>query len=815
MRYSAIGLIAVLILLIENWDILLNLKGAFEKPAWKVYRRFLLAVLTYYVTDILWGVFESRKLAFLLFADTTVYYIVVAVGVLFWVQYTVAYLEDMNGLGRVLIQVGRVVAGAITLITTINIFAPILFTVDGESLYRALPLRNAVLVVQILLLLLISAYAITSMLLRLPGKKRECRTLSLFGLLMALFLFGQLWYPFLPLYTIAYMLGTCLLHSFVVNDEKADYELGMEKAERVKELKDAISSLLDNIPGMMFTKDAETGVYLACNQAFATYVHRPDPDGVIGYTAAELFDPATAANYAEDDRMALSMDDPYIFFEDVTDAEGNQRQYQTTKLRYTDAAQRQCVLGMCQDVTDMVRIQRENATSKDAYEKARGTGIIYSHIAQAMTRGFQNLYYVNIDSEEFIEYRMDDDSGTMVEVRRGWHFFEECRIEAERVVHTDDRAAFIKALDRKTLTAALDRNGVFVMTFRLISESDSRYVSMRVSRMEDDERYIILGITNIDEQMKQRRAAERMREEQIAYARLSALAGDYLCVYVVVPGSGRYREFSASAAYETYALAKEGMDFFAATRENACRIVFPDDLNRFLSAFSKESILSEIERCGIYTLSYRIILEGKPTYIQLKAAMVEEEEGDRLVVGVINIDAQVRQEEEYVKHLAQAQIEANIDPLTGVKNRHAYLATEEHLDRQIAESRVSPFAIVILDVNDLKKINDTAGHQAGDQFLRDACKIVCDVFKRSPVFRVGGDEFAVVAQGADYQCIDELVGLIGKHNADASRSGGIVVACGMSKFDGDDSVAPVFARADQNMYENKNRLKEEREVRGR
>ena len=72
MYYSAIGLLAALILLIENQDVIRNLEGAFEKPAWKVYRRFLFAVLAYYVTDILWGVTESAELATLVSVDRTV-----------------------------------------------------------------------------------------------------------------------------------------------------------------------------------------------------------------------------------------------------------------------------------------------------------------------------------------------------------------------------------------------------------------------------------------------------------------------------------------------------------------------------------------------------------------------------------------------------------------------------------------------------------------------------------------------------------------------------------------------------------------------
>lgn len=233
----------------------------------------------------------------------------------------------------------------------------------------------------------------------------------------------------------------------------------------------------------------------------------------------------------------------------------------------------------------------------------------------------------------------------------------------------------------------------------------------------------------------------------------------------------------------------------------------PEDLERFLAIFSKENILSEIRRSGIFTLGYRLMMEGKPLHVQMKAALVEEKEGPRLIVGVNDIDAQVRQEKNYKKRLAQAQVRANIDALTGVKNKHAYLETEVRMDRLIANRCQPPFAVALFDVNNLKKINDTAGHQAGDQYIRGACRIICDIFKHSPVFRIGGDEFAVISEGNDYQHIREYLEKMSRHNAEAARSGGIVIACGMSVFEQDDCVASVFERADHRMYENKNMLK--------
>ena len=581
----------------------------------------------------------------------------------------------------------------------------------------------------------------------------------------------------------------------------------LEEAAAIAELKQTIGSLLDNMPGIHYTKDAETGEYLACNQAFAVFAKRQSPEEVIGLTAEQLFDAKTAAHYAEDDRLALSMDEPLVLYEDMPDETGSLRQIKITKLKYTDDAGRLCVLGIRQDVTDNVRIRREEATTKEAYEKARSTGIVYTHIAQALARSYTDLYYINLNTEQYIEYRTDEASGRLAELRRGWHYFEQCQVEAEQLVYPEDRDAVLRALDRKTLVKALDQNNTFAMTYRVIGEHGPTYVRMKVTCMQDDDRYIIMGITDVDDEAKQRNAAARMEEEQIAYARLRALAGDYLCIYVVDPATDRYRAFSAGGGFETFTLPTEGPDFFTESRERGRVVVEPDDLSRFLSALTRENVLADVESRGAFTLSCRITIAGRPRYVQLKAVMVEEKNGPRLIVGISDIDKQVRQEEAYVKSLAQAKIEASVDALTGVKNRHAYLMAEERLNNQIAEKRAPAFAVVVLDVNDLKKVNDTAGHEAGDLYLRSACGIVCSTFKHSPVFRIGGDEFAVIAQGDDYDSMAELLERMREHNDQALQSGGIVIACGMAKWELDECVAPVFERADQNMYQNKSDLK--------
>ena len=594
----------------------------------------------------------------------------------------------------------------------------------------------------------------------------------------------------------------------VTNDDKEEYRSKLEEAKKIKELNRSITSLLDNMPCLTFTKDARTGVYVTCNQAFAEYAHKQTPADVAGLTDAEIFDAETASHFVEDDKTALSMDRPYLFFEDVPDAAGNQRQFQTTKLKFVDPSGRPCLLGLCQDVTDMVRIQRENASTREAYEEAHITSIIYNHLAHALARGYRELFYVNTATNEFIEFRTNDECGVLSEARRGTDFFEGCERDVKLYVHPDDRKAFVRAMNRHFLSDALSDGKGYTLAYRRIYEEGVLYVQMHVSRMADDKRLVVIAVQDIDELMRQRREEKRIKEERIVYARLHALAGNYICVYVVDPETSSYRVFSSTPEYhKAFDQPDEGSDFFARLRQAILKYIHTKDQQRVLSLLTQTKVLAEVERSGFYTLSYRIVVTGRSRYVQVRAAMVEEQEGPRLIVGLYDIDAQVQQEQEYGRRLAQAQVIANTDALTGVKNKHAFLEEEVRIDGLIAQRRQPPFALVIFDVNDLKKVNDTAGHQAGDQYLRDACAIICDVFKHSPVYRVGGDEFAVIVSGRDYEHIDDLIQEVRRHNVEASQHGGIVIACGMSRFADDACVATVFERADHGMYENKNALK--------
>lgn len=584
----------------------------------------------------------------------------------------------------------------------------------------------------------------------------------------------------------------------------------VDLAEQLRQQKESLSTLLNHMPAMTFTKDVETGVYLACNQSFAEYAHKETPEGVAGLTDFEIFDQETAAHFVDDDRKALSMDKPYVFYEDVADAVGNPRQFQTTKLKFHDENGRLCLLGMSMDVTEMERIRKKREEAEAAYKKAVSSGAIYQSIVNALVEDYFNLYYVDLETDDYIEYGFRTGEGKRSsEEKRGEKFFDECKKNAPLFIYEDDLNRFLAAMDKEKLRSEITRQKTFIMQYRLMINSEPSYVNLKAAFIPGDKRHVIIGVNNIDAQVKDRAAARRAEEERKSYLRFNALNKNLIVLYLVDPDSGHFAEYIATKDYEKLGIEKEGEDFFGMTYANSLKAVHPEDRQLFHDNVTKEKILASIEKDGVFVLDYRLLNGELPTYVRLKAAKSEENGKTSLLIALLDEDAQIRQEKKYVQELTSARRMATIDGLTGVKNKYAFNEAEDLMNHRIETGTVSEFSVAVFDLNDLKLINDTRGHEVGDEYIKSACKLICTCFKHSPVFRVGGDEFAVIMEGSDYANQDELMERFEKQVLENMERDKTVVAFGSSRFNPqqDKNLRMVFERADSGMYQEKMLLK--------
>ena len=152
---------------------------------------------------------------------------------------------------------------------------------------------------------------------------------------------------------------------------------------------------------------------------------------------------------------------------------------------------------------------------------------------------------------------------------------------------------------------------------------------------------------------------------------------------------------------------------------------------------------------------------------------------------------------------------ANTDSMTGVRNKHAYSDAEADLNKRIKENEISKLAVIVCDVNGLKLINDTQGHAAGDKLIMDASKLICEYFPHGAVFRIGGDEFAVILQEKGYDSMDESTAEFNRKVEENIKTKDVVVSIGYSILKPEDEqLHDVFERADHMMYKRKKELKE-------
>ena len=157
------------------------------------------------------------------------------------------------------------------------------------------------------------------------------------------------------------------------------------------------------------------------------------------------------------------------------------------------------------------------------------------------------------------------------------------------------------------------------------------------------------------------------------------------------------------------------------------------------------------------------------------------------------------------------------DALTGIRNKRAYDCEVQKLEKDLADG-FNEFGLAMIDLNFLKRTNDTYGHEKGNISIRRLCMLVCEIFEHSPVFRIGGDEFIVVLKNRDYRNVDNLIEDFNKHLEGLAEDDTlqpweqISAAIGYSKFNKtvDKTVEDVFKKADKAMYDRKVSMKAER-----
>lgn len=201
--------------------------------------------------------------------------------------------------------------------------------------------------------------------------------------------------------------------------------------------------------------------------------------------------------------------------------------------------------------------------------------------------------------------------------------------------------------------------------------------------------------------------------------------------------------------------------------------------------------------------------------LEIKQSKTSNGKSNGFYLRVRDVTAEQRELKARDEQIGLISQEAYRDALTGVGNKALYNKKVEAINRRIIAENLTEFAVVMVDINNLKYINDEHGHKAGDAYIKGCCQMIIQTFTTATVFRIGGDEFAVILEGKEFDERFQKTEILRNIYDETFRNTELdpwlrySASVGLAEHASDDnSYELVFKRADKAMYEEKRIFKE-------
>ncbi|MBQ6060830.1 MAG: GGDEF domain-containing protein [Clostridia bacterium] len=185
-----------------------------------------------------------------------------------------------------------------------------------------------------------------------------------------------------------------------------------------------------------------------------------------------------------------------------------------------------------------------------------------------------------------------------------------------------------------------------------------------------------------------------------------------------------------------------------------------------------------------------------------------------IVLGIILAVSIFATDRGVIRKMDKLEDRAYLDTLTGLRNRTAYYDYNDVLNKK-EDAGDADFSIIMIDINFLKRMNDTYGHEQGNLYLQHAADLIRKVFGEEHVYRIGGDEFVVILEGKAQEGAEERIRAFKEEAARLQADDSlqpwekVSAAAGIAKYEKgrDASTEEVLRRADEAMYRDKIAMK--------
>jgi diguanylate cyclase (GGDEF)-like protein/PAS domain S-box-containing protein len=466
--------------------------------------------------------------------------------------------------------------------------------------------------------------------------------------------------------------------------------------------------LIEAIPNPVFFKDA-AGRYLGCNQAFEDYSGVPR-DELVGKTVFDILPDDLADHSQVADAQLFNRPGAQAYEVNVATARGGpRRDVIVNKATFFDAGG--AVAGLVGVIVDITQRKQLEAVTRETNERLRA--VIEAAPLAIIARDLESVIRMwNPAAERMFGWAEDEvlETGTSIVPER-----------------LREETLLLRRRAQQGETIWIED------TQRMHRDGHAIDVSMSIAPIYGAESKVIGTMVTISDITRRKQAEQALRESE-AHLRLAMEAAQMGMWYWEADTD----RFTYSEGLNT--LFGRAADAALADYRDLQRILHPDDRELFAA-----TLRHAIRKGSDFQIDYRVVwADGAVHWVANRGQVHRSADGRaQRVIGVAMDITERKLAEQRIVHMAHH------DALTGLPNR---VLLRDRIQQAIAQAHRSgtQLAVLFIDLDRFKNINDSLGHQLGDRLLQSvASRILVCVREGDTVARVGGDEFVIVIPGLE------------------------------------------------------------------